>query len=265
MAAWTPSQITTAVWHQADAITGLNDADPIGTWVDSSGNGLSATAAAAARPTYKTSILNSLPVARFSSNGMDAQFNFAAVNHFSVAFVATPTSSLLFQSVVRQQHPTNADYFTQWQDGAGAERIISSWDGGTTGENLGWTSGSTLITYVREKNVARTAWRDGTQSGTNVASNTNLAGVDATNAGIGFRRAHATPEYFGGDIAEIIIAYTNWDTATRQKVEGYLAWKWGLQANLPGAHPYAGFAPTVGNRSGLRYPIGSGLRQRGLR
>jgi len=28
------------------------------------------------------------------------------------------------------------------------------------------------------------------------------------------------------------------DDATRQKVEGYLAHKWGLDANLPGGHPY---------------------------
>ena len=29
----------------------------------------------------------------------------------------------------------------------------------------------------------------------------------------------------------------------RQKVEGYLAWKWGLQANLPAGHPYKTAAP----------------------
>ena len=29
---------------------------------------------------------------------------------------------------------------------------------------------------------------------------------------------------------------------TRQKMEGYLAWKWGLEMNLPSGHPYE-FAP----------------------
>jgi hypothetical protein len=29
----------------------------------------------------------------------------------------------------------------------------------------------------------------------------------------------------------------------RQRVEGYLAWKWGLRANLPSTHPYAKFTP----------------------
>jgi len=30
-----------------------------------------------------------------------------------------------------------------------------------------------------------------------------------------------------------------------QQVEGYLAWKWGLQGSLPGTHPYSSAAPTV--------------------
>ena len=32
-------------------------------------------------------------------------------------------------------------------------------------------------------------------------------------------------------------------TNQRQRVEGYLAWKWGLRANLPSTHPYAKFTP----------------------
>jgi hypothetical protein len=49
---------------------------------------------------------------------------------------------------------------------------------------------------------------------------------------------------FYGNIAEIIIAPIAVDTDTRQKIEGYLAWKWGLQANLPPGHPYENAAPT---------------------
>ena len=36
-----------------------------------------------------------------------------------------------------------------------------------------------------------------------------------------------------------------------QQVEGYLAWKWGLQANLPGSHPYAAAAPITSNALGI--------------
>lgn len=47
-----------------------------------------------------------------------------------------------------------------------------------------------------------------------------------------------------GATGEAIIINSN-DTLDRQKVEGYLAWKWGLVANLPIDHPYKNGAPTV--------------------
>ena len=33
------------------------------------------------------------------------------------------------------------------------------------------------------------------------------------------------------------------NTTTRQLIEGYLAWKWNLQASLPADHPYKNVAP----------------------
>jgi hypothetical protein len=47
-----------------------------------------------------------------------------------------------------------------------------------------------------------------------------------------------------GKVAEIIIVSGLVDTDTRQKIEGYLAWKWGLEATLPSGHPYKTAAPT---------------------
>jgi hypothetical protein len=34
-------------------------------------------------------------------------------------------------------------------------------------------------------------------------------------------------------------------TTQREKIEGYLAWKWGLQSTLPPNHPYKTAAPTA--------------------
>ena len=53
-------------------------------------------------------------------------------------------------------------------------------------------------------------------------------------------------QYIGGprgdsyayQLGEIIIYNTSLATPQRQQVEGYLAWKWGLQTNLPPTHPY---------------------------
>ena len=54
-----------------------------------------------------------------------------------------------------------------------------------------------------------------------------------------------TGDYFvwNGYYAEVIYYNVQLSDANRQKVEGYLAWKWGLQANLPVGHPYKSAAP----------------------
>jgi hypothetical protein len=44
--------------------------------------------------------------------------------------------------------------------------------------------------------------------------------------------------YWPGSISEVILYNTSLTTTQRQQVEGYLAWKWGLVANLPTGHPY---------------------------
>jgi hypothetical protein len=44
-------------------------------------------------------------------------------------------------------------------------------------------------------------------------------------------------------IAEILHYNSSITTSQRQQVEGYLAWKWGLQRSLPSTHPYSKFAP----------------------
>ena len=48
-----------------------------------------------------------------------------------------------------------------------------------------------------------------------------------------------------GKISEIIAINFVPTTQERQRLEGYLAWKWGLEANLPVDHPYKTTPPTV--------------------
>lgn len=43
--------------------------------------------------------------------------------------------------------------------------------------------------------------------------------------------------------AETLLFNTDIGTTDRQKIEGYLMWKWGLQAQLDPSHPYASAAP----------------------
>jgi hypothetical protein len=51
--------------------------------------------------------------------------------------------------------------------------------------------------------------------------------------------------FFDGIYGEVIIIAGAISVSDRQKVEGYLAHKWGLEANLPVSHPYKSASPTV--------------------
>jgi len=55
---------------------------------------------------------------------------------------------------------------------------------------------------------------------------------------IGSRQYFSANNLFQGSIAEVAVFNYQLETDNRLLVEGYLAWKWGINANLPSSHPY---------------------------
>jgi len=90
----------------------------------------------------------------------------------------------------------------------------------------------------------------GTTNTTSI-SNSNVFDIGSRAVGAGM---------VNGDIAEILVGGATLDTNERQKIEGYLAHKYGLEANLPSDHPYKSAAP--GYR--VQFGISSGLVDGGL-
>jgi hypothetical protein len=90
----------------------------------------------------------------------------------------------------------------------------------------------------------------GTSQATRTAS-TYMSG------GSGFRLGGAFGlATYKGRMREILAYQGSMGTYDRQRVEGYLAWKWGVKGNLPVNHPYYSVAPTKNfyptSLSGLR-------------
>jgi len=87
-------------------------------------------------------------------------------------------------------------------------------------------------------------------NGTLVASGVTQSGTTAVTAplfinGQGGTSTNSYPSY----LAELVAFNTGLSLSNRQLIEGYLAWKWGLQASLPNTHPYYAATPSAGTTS----------------
>ena len=109
-----------------------------------------------------------------------------------------------------------------------------------TGSQIG--SGSNIISNpcvisVNYNTTNSSALLNGTQySSGNVGT-----GSLATGLTLGSR--YTVTESWDGHICEIIFYTTSLSRQQRQQIEGYLAWKWGLQKSLPSSHPFFNFPP----------------------
>ena len=89
--------------------------------------------------------------------------------------------------------------------------------------------------------------------------NGNTTDISGAARGVGsFQSLNAALDWalsggaFLGNFGELICYSSPLSTGDRQSVEGYLAWKWGMQSDLPAGHPYRD-GPPAGAPSGNLY------------
>jgi hypothetical protein len=79
-------------------------------------------------------------------------------------------------------------------------------------------------------------------NGTILNSKTN-SGSTASTTGMCLNGISFAGQGVNAHFAEVFLFNSPLSTSQRQQVEGHLAWKWGLQSNLPSTHAYAKFSP----------------------
>ncbi|NDH16654.1 MAG: hypothetical protein EBY48_06190, partial [Opitutae bacterium] len=79
-----------------------------------------------------------------------------------------------------------------------------------------------------------------------IAKKSGTAGT-LTNIKLG-KSASSSTNDFGGDLGELLIFSRQLTSTEEQKVEGYLAHKWGATDSLDANHPYKNVAPTFDNK-----------------
>jgi hypothetical protein len=129
------------------------------------------------------------------------------------------------------------------------------WDISTTSQ-YGWHGATVASTNLLDASLSSTLVRNGSKYVNGTLTATNLArytswtihGFETTgdiNPQFTGRQSGNPTRSFLGDYAEFLYLNAVPSTDNRQKIEGYLAWKWGIVASLPAAHPYKNAAPTT--------------------
>jgi hypothetical protein len=257
---WDPSLITTALWlDAADANTITESSGEVSQWNDKSGNGRNATQATQAnRPALTTAAQNSLNAVSF--DGSNDFFSLASAlplansGSFDVFMAGKPTHTSRDTNhgagVVRQF--PGSDAAGSWGTvikHTGAAGVVHLGGGGSGhvfgGSILSGTNAIASWTFKQSGGSDSAAkWTIRIDAGSPVAE-TNASASSGWGTGNGeIGRIFTTSGYYYlGLMYEIVITVSEASTTNRQRIEGYLAHKWGLTANLPSDHPYKTNAP----------------------
>ena len=216
-------------------------------WNDKSGYNRHATLYSTAYSTYNATGFNSKPTIRFGSTacGMSSPMPsgtitrtggitvFAVYNCTGSAFETYGTPFSRGYSNV----PDPIDMYS-------TSRLAgppSAFQSAVSTVNLNSISTPTLFSVA----VGVSSWQDwvnGTLSWTSTFCSNFNEDANATKFFIGTRWDKVTNII--GNISEILVYNAMMTVDQRQSIEGYLCWKWGLQAKLPVSHPYYSFSPS---------------------
>ena len=248
---WTPAEISTALWLDAtDAATITEVSGAVSQWDDKSGNARHVSQGTASkRPTLST--LNGLSALDF--DGAD-DWLVTATNQtmhagswlaFGVAKrdAGATGFGMLFSQHENVSTKTNAQYLRATT--TGIETITFNTSNTAFTASAAGDDEAALVYSASCETGALQAFVNGT--GGSVVAPTGTISTDVSQVSVGARQssAGAADTYFKGEIGELILVPDTTSSVTRQRIEGYLAHKWGLEGDLPGGHPYKAAPPTI--------------------
>lgn len=239
---WTPANITTALWLDAADVATLTEVNGrISQWSDKSGNARHATQATAAqRPKKTENSLNNCSVVEFDPSSNSYQhLAFSRLTSIGHVFFVAKKNNVDDRNVVISDGTTNDLRSVFLGEGTGSVYRAQQ----ITGSLSTATRNSWHIAEIRTDGVNASLGIDGTRT-----TNADVDLMSSSQIGLyaGQTNSAVTSQYsFSGQMAEIIMTATALSDSVRQIVEGYLARKWGLTANLPSDHPYKTSPPLV--------------------
>ncbi|MCE4553518.1 PA14 domain-containing protein [Pelomonas sp. P8] len=246
--AWTPTQLGSALSLWLDAAdldgdgvqegvaeSGLTADGRVYVWRDKSGGGHDATASNGAyEPQLVLDGMNNLPTVRL--DGLD--------DRLSVSLATTAAGQ---GSIYWVQKSGDSYYMPMATGVSGSPWLLIAGNGdgstdvvGASNTNLktAWTVDGTLQNWTTRNSVYTT-----------LAEATHV--VSTVNQTLSFNGSLTIGNSWGGqwmsssDYSEVVVTGTALSTADQQKLDAYLAWKWGTVGQLAASNPYKTAAPTV--------------------
>jgi len=214
----------------------------VATWSDKSGQGFNGTGVA--NPTYVS--------------GGGILFN-GSSHHYTTTYSAAPTQEtafVIFSSTI----PSNSTRVTIGCSAVLGSRCLTSYNTTMTLQLFNTTNllvGSSNIS-ANTTTLYNYTYRAGGTSSTLLNGNldSSISSIASfTGQGVTHIGGYGTSTYFSGTIYEVIIFNTVLTNPQRQAMEGFLAWKWGLNSNLPVAHPYSSYPPNSSSLTNQFNPL----------
>ncbi len=239
---WTPADTNTAMWFDASDVSTLtNDGDDrISQMLDKSGNNHHLTATGSSRPTIGLRNISSLGALDFNGSTMTMR---------ALTYPLFDTGEIIASMILDDDGATGAGRKYFHASNSGSSRVFLD---GAPSFNYGETYSPKTTTYQTGQQLI-TAYRDGVNISIGYNGVTNATGkpyavpiltefyLFSTNAASAFT---------AGGFGELVIAET-YSLAVKQKIDGYLAWKWdgGVAGYFVGlldaGSPYKSAPPTT--------------------
>lgn len=225
---WTPSMLGgKELWLDgADSSTIVLNGSNVSQWSDKSGNDNHAVQSVAAdQPSYANKTL--------TFNGATASENL---------YISEPTGINNARMNMFTLKKSSCDSCVLFWNGINVFALVyRSTSSSTPYANFGvptfYDSGTEISLPTRA--LSYSAFQDGVYHIESYVGSTTAWTESSSKINIG---GYADFE-LDADIQEILWVSGTMTTDERQKTEGYLAWKWGLQSKLPVGHPYKDAAP----------------------
>jgi hypothetical protein len=252
--AWIPTDLTNnslVGWYDAsDADNVVTSGVDVTNWKDTSGNGYDMDVKDAGKvyPHYDGSQINGLNVIHYAD--LNSQLNCPTVNEsvsdcigiFGVGMAKTAGDYAAFGFVRNAAVTDTLEARFPCGPTSGKPAIACKFGGVAYA-----LSGSQSPLLAEETPFLVGAGYDGEQlccrvnGGAYTVAKDIPDGLQFTINRIQCGRESNTPKNYHGEM--LVVRNIDYDTIKR--VEGYLAWKWGLETKLPIAHPYKGAAPQI--------------------